>query len=70
MWLFQAELLAQLEDEPDEGLGNFSATQQEKKIADKLAENTNDIKVSKSNSHVDRNIADIVYLLYRNSCIM
>ena len=36
---------AQLEDEPDEGLSTFSATQQEKKIADKLAENSNDIKV-------------------------
>ena len=37
--------MAQLEDEPDEGLSTFSATQQEKKIADKLAENCNDIKV-------------------------
>merc|ERR1719420_2399338 len=43
----KAELLAQLQDEPDEGLGNFSATQQEKKIAEKLAENTNDIKIEK-----------------------
>ena len=30
----------------DDGLGNFSATQQEKKIAANLAENVNDIKVS------------------------
>ena len=38
-------MLAQMEDEPDEGLSTFSATQQEKKIAEKLAENSNDIKV-------------------------
>ena len=38
-------MLAQLEDEPDEGLSTFSATQQERKIAEKLAENSNDIKV-------------------------
>jgi len=43
----KAELMAQLEDEPDEGLSTFSATQQEKKIADKLAENCNDIKIEK-----------------------
>lgn len=43
----KAELQAQLVDEPDEGLSNFSAVQQERKIADKLAENENDIKIEK-----------------------
>ena len=47
---FQAELAAeaQVEEEDDGGLGrNFSAMQQEKKIAEKLAENSSDIKIEK-----------------------
>lgn len=44
----KAEFLAQMEEAgDDDGLGNFSATQQEKKIAANLAENVNDIKIEK-----------------------
>jgi len=45
----KAEFLAQMEETAgaDDSLSNFSATQQEKKIAANLAENVNDIKIEK-----------------------
>lgn len=44
----KAEFLAQMEEAgDDDGLSNFSAVQQEKKIAANLAENVNDIKIEK-----------------------
>ena len=55
-------MLAQLEDEPDEGLSTFSATQQERKIAEKLAENSNDIKVRTARIRIDNRLNAIPLL--------